>query len=66
MANFQVQISIVCLHCDMFPCFNVPKSSLFFSYCLCCSTSFHPLSETRAQSALIGHLVSYVVIGFRN
>ena len=24
------------------------------TYCLCCSPSFHPLSETRAQSALIG------------
>ena len=39
--------------CDMSPCFNVQKA-LFFSYCLCCSTSFHPLSETRALSALIG------------
>ena len=37
-------------HVSMLSC---SKSSLLFSYCLC-STSFHPLSETRAQSALIG------------
>ena len=40
--------TVTCLHAIMF------KNVFVFSYCLFCSTSFHPLSETRAQSALIG------------
>ena len=37
--------TVTCLHALIF------QKVFFFS---CCSTSFHPLSETRAQSALIG------------
>ena len=32
-----------------------------FSCCLCCSTSFHTLSETRARSALIGYFAGSVM-----
>ena len=40
-----------CLHALMF------KKLFIFLLLLCCSISFHPLSETRAQSALIGSVV---------
>ena len=52
-AHFQV-LTVFVFSVSTVTCLHALKSSLFFSYCLCCSTSVHPLSETRAQSALIG------------
>ena len=63
MLIFMYHSCMLCLNCDIFTCFNIQKETLMFSYYLCCNTSFHPLIETRAQSALIGYFAASFVIG---